>query len=299
MALGIGLSRWYYRPIKSKPKVRQQRAAPIAADLKTEITDVAEANPWYGYKRIAVMCRRRGVKASDRVVYRVMRDGGLLQRKRPKRVAEMHQTAKLVELLPSGPNELWQMDVTYIHIPGHGWWYAVTVIDYSSRYLLGLRLSWSYSAREVIAALREARIEAERVHGPLVKQPFLVTDNGTSFLAKRFADFVRDDYAHVRIQYRTPSQLGLLERFHQTLKREEVYWRLYDSPEHARQSLGEFHQRYNHDRPHWALIPDAGGDPYTPAEVYEAGQTTQLPRWQSWATEAKKKLDHLMQQDAA
>ncbi len=26
----------------------------------------AEDNPWYGYKRIAVMCRRDGVKVSDR-----------------------------------------------------------------------------------------------------------------------------------------------------------------------------------------------------------------------------------------
>ena len=26
--------------------------------------------------------------------------------------------------LPRRPNDLWQADVTYIHIPGHGWWYA-------------------------------------------------------------------------------------------------------------------------------------------------------------------------------
>jgi hypothetical protein len=32
------------------------------------------------------------------------------------------------------------------------------------------------------------------------------------------------NFAHVRIAYRTPTQLGLLERFHQTLKTEEVYY---------------------------------------------------------------------------
>ncbi len=37
----------------------------------------------------------------------------------------------------------------YIHIPGHGWWYAVTVIDYFSRYLLAIHLTSSYSATEV------------------------------------------------------------------------------------------------------------------------------------------------------
>ena len=60
-----------------------------------------------------------------------------------------------------------------------------------------------------------------------------MTDNGPSFIARKFAEFVREPYSHVRIQYRTPQQLGLLERFHQTLKTEDVYWRLYENPQHA------------------------------------------------------------------
>jgi hypothetical protein len=59
----------------------------------------------------------------------------LLHRPRP-RGAELYQASKLYELLPQGPNELWQMDVTYIHIPGFGWHYAVTVIDYETRCLI-------------------------------------------------------------------------------------------------------------------------------------------------------------------
>jgi transposase InsO family protein len=213
---------------------------------------MAETNAWYGYKRIAVMCRREEHKVSNRQVYWVMQDNGLLQQRKKSRDAELHQTSKLYELLPTGPNGLWQMDVTYIHVPGHGWWYAVTVIDYYSRYLLAARFTWSYSAPEVIEALKDARAEAERLHGPLKQEPFLVTDNGTSFIAKRFAKFVREGYSHVRIQYRTPTQLGLLERFHETLKNEEVYWRIYDSPQHARECLAEFRERYNERRPHWA-----------------------------------------------
>ena len=174
----------------------------------------------------------------------------------------------------------WSRWVTYIHVPGHGWWYAVTVIDYFSRYLLGLRFTHSYSAVEAIAALKDARAEAERLHGPLEKEPFLVTDNGTSFISRRFKSHVQDAYAHVRIQYRTPTQLGLLERFHESLKQEEVYWRLYESPQHARECLAEFRQRYNHVRPHWALVPEEGGDPLVPADVYESGKVTRLPRWQ-------------------
>ena len=97
----------------------------------------------------------------------------------------------------------------------------------------------------------------------MTKPPFLVTDNGSSFLAKRFCAHVRDLYTHVRIRYRTPTQLGLLERFHRTFKDEEVYWRLYDTPAHARDCIAEFRSRYNESRPHWALVPGNGGDPLT------------------------------------
>ena len=96
----------------------------------------------------------------------------------------------------------------------------------------------------------------------------------------------------------TPQQLGLLERFHATLKTEEVYWRLYDHPQHARQCLAEFRARYNERRPHWALVPVEGGDPLVPAEVYAGGRTSQIPRWQEWARAAQAKLEKLLEEAA-
>lgn len=50
---------------------------------------MAEANPWYGYKRIAVMCRRAGHAVTNRQAYRVMRRHGLLQKRRRTRTAEV------------------------------------------------------------------------------------------------------------------------------------------------------------------------------------------------------------------
>ena len=69
---------------------------------------------------------------------------------------------------------------------------------------------------------------------------------------------------------------------------------MYDHPEHCRECLAEFQQRYNENRPHWALIPEEGGDPVTPHEVYVDGRKTQIPRWQTWAKAARKKLDQMM-----
>jgi transposase InsO family protein len=293
-ALGVATSSWYRRPIPPEQRRRPgPPPQPIAATIHQAVVDMAVPNPWYGYKRIAVMCRRAGQAVQDRQAYAVMRQEGLLQQPR-RREPELYQAAKLFELLPQKPNDLWQMDVTYIHIPVHGWYYAVTVIDYYSRYLLACHLTPSYSAAEVSYGLYLARTEAEAWHGPLSKPPFLVTDNGPSFLARRFRAFLSDQYSHVRIRYRTPEQLGLLERFHQTLKTEEVYWRIYDDPQHARECLAEFRDRYNCLRPHWALRPEGGGDPLVPAEVYHDGRTVQIPRWQGWARAAKAKLEELL-----
>lgn len=295
--VGIAPSSWHRTPHSGERKRPGPARRPLADEVIQAVVAMATANPWYGYKRIAVMCRREGQPVKNREAYVVMKDHGLLQ-KRGRTRAEVYQAAKLFELLPQRPNDLWQMDVTYIHIPGHGWWYAVTVIDYYSRYLLACHLTTSYSAAEAAFALKLAREEAERTHGPLAKRPFLVTDNGPSFTARRFAAFIQDQFSHVRIQYRTPQQLGLLERFHRTLKTEEVYWRLYDHPQHCRVCLAEFRARYNQRRPHWALIPAELGDPLTPADVYLQGRAIQLPRWQAWARASQAKLEKLMEEVA-
>ena len=297
-ALGVVRSRWDVAAVAPEQRRRRgPKPKAVPPQVREGVKTMAEANPWYGYKRIAVMCRRAGQGVTNKQAYRVMKEEGLLH-KRKRREAALYPAAKLWELLPQRPNDLWQMDVTYVHIPGHGWWCAVTVIDYYSRYLLALRRTSSYCALEAVEALREARAEAERIHGPLARTPFLVTDNGSSFLARRFGAYIKERYAHVRIQYRTPTQLGLLERFHATLKEEEVYWRLYDNPAHARECLGEFRHRYNTRRPHWALRPAEGGDPYVPEEGSAQGRGIQIPKWQSWAVKAKAELDRRYEEAA-
>ena len=260
------------------------------------ILTVARAFPWYGYKKIALICHRLEEPIPRRKVYRVMKEAGLLHRLQ-KRIDERawQEVARLYQLLPKRPNELWQTDVTYLPIPGYGWWYAVTVIDYYSRYLLALHFTHSYSAMEGSKALRLAVTEAEGLHGPLRHPVFLVTDNGPSFIAQRFRDTLNglqiagtgvSVFSQVRIGYRMPTQLGLLERFHGTLKQEEVYWNSYDDPRDARQKLELFHERYNQARPHWGLV---AADPttapariLTPHEVYVPRHVVNPPSWSRW-----------------
>ncbi len=181
--------------------------------LRAEVTACVKRYPWWGYKRIAVVCRRQGIGVSNRLVYRTMRETRLLQRRRV-RDPETYQAVRLFELLPSASNALWQMDITWVHVPGHRFSYAITVIDYHFRYLLMCRFSASLTAGDVQQALDDARSQAERIHGELECMPVQVTDNEPSFISRRFGMHVAERYRHVCIGYRTPTQLGLLERFH-------------------------------------------------------------------------------------
>jgi len=125
-----------------------------------------------------------------------------------------------------------------------------------------------------------------------------VTDNGSSFIAKRF-------WTYLQGRYRTCGFSTARRRswvagtVHKTLKLEEVYWRLYDNPGHARECLEEFRQRYNERRPHWALVPETGGDPLVPVEVYTGSNGDSDSKWQGWAKGAKAKLDQMLAADAA
>ena len=120
-ALGIARSCWYYQAI---PKSEQKRPGPAPKPIANDIVEVVRQNsesyPWYGYQKIAVICRRQGYEVKDRQAYQVMQAYDLLHQRAVTR-ASLHQVLKLYELLPQGPNELWQMDVTYVHIAGYGW----------------------------------------------------------------------------------------------------------------------------------------------------------------------------------
>ena len=80
--VGVAPSSWH-RPAREGQRKRPGPAPrPIADEVVQAVVAMATANPWYGYKRIAVMCRRAGQAVKDREAYVVMRDQKLLHKPR-------------------------------------------------------------------------------------------------------------------------------------------------------------------------------------------------------------------------
>jgi transposase InsO family protein len=86
--------------------------------------------------------------------------------------------------------------------------------------------------------------------------------------------YVRREYQHLRlsgecvafIQVRQPHHHPegncYIERFHRSLKEEEVWTSVYRSLNEARENIGRYLEEYNHDRPH------RGVDNRTPNETF-------------------------------
>lgn len=75
----------------------------------------------------------------------------------------------------------------------------------------------------------------------------MVTDSGPQMTSKGFLEYLRKSghFKHIRISYRHPTSIGLIERFHRTLKVEDVWVKGYRDPIEARRSIARFIKEYN------------------------------------------------------
>ena len=108
-ALGIPTSSWYRQPV---PEDQRRRPGPprkvVEPRIAETVVKIATENPWYGYQRIAVMCRRLPEAVSDQDAYRVMRQQGLLQKRRVRR-PELHHPARLRATMDGCLRPVWKL----------------------------------------------------------------------------------------------------------------------------------------------------------------------------------------------
>jgi len=123
----------------------------------------AEVKHRYGSPRMAAELNARGHGCSENTVARLMNAHGI-KAKVPRRFVRTtdsnHRLPVAENLLardfdPSGPNESWSADITYIPT-GEGWLYRAVVEDLFSRMVVGWSMDESMASRLVVEALEMA-----------------------------------------------------------------------------------------------------------------------------------------------
>ena len=157
---------------------------------------------------------------------------------------------------PSGPNQAWLADITYIPI-GRGFLYLVAVTDWASRAVLAWRLSNTMDVSFCLSALEEALAKFGRPE-------IFNTDQGSQFTSSVFTDALAAAGIRISMDGRGRWMDNVfIERLWRSLKYECVYLHAFEAGSALRAGLLRWINYYNARRPHSAI----GG--ITPDEAYE------------------------------
>jgi putative transposase len=248
-----GLSRAsFYRSRQPKQTKRDD------AELCDLIQRLALRRRSEGYRRITRRLRDdEGLIVNAKRVLRLMRADNLLSLRRqpfvPPTTDSRHKFAVAPNLAariePTGPDQLWVADITYVRL-AEGFVYLAVVIDAFSRKAVGFALDDHLEARLALAALdmavRERKPRPGLIHHSDRGVQYACADYGARLEALGFQRSMS--------RPGNPFDNAKAESFMKTLKSEEADLRDYVDLEDARARIGAFiAEVYNADRLHSAL----------------------------------------------
>lgn len=246
----------YYRWSSAGPSERSARDE----ELLEAITAAHKASRGtYGSPRITKALRSRGLTVSRKRVARLMARRGIVgrARRRRKRTTIADPAAvKTADLLrrdfapqSHAVDTAWCGDISYVRT-WEGWAYVATVIDLSSRRVVGLALADHLRASLATEALEMALTQRRPDPGLIFH-----TDRGCQYTAGGFRELL---HRHGIVQSLSrPGQCwdnAVAESFFSTLKEELIYRGSWPSRAAARRAIFEYVEVfYNRERMHSAL----------------------------------------------
>ena len=213
----------------------------------------------YGAPKIQEILRSESQKVSLKRVQRAMKRQGLkaitIKKWRHVGINQYSDKAEYLNLLNQDfhadlLNQKWSTDITYIHTQKDGWCYLSSLMDLCSRKIIAWKFSKQMTTDLVIETINLA---AHRTHSGLILQ----TDRGSQYTSTIYENRLQElGIKHSYSKKGYPYDNSVIETFHASLKKEEVYQnpKHYLSYESAKQALFAYIEGfYNRNRIHSAI----------------------------------------------
>jgi putative transposase len=228
--------------------------------IRDHIQRIALEWPSYGYRMITAELGRRykTEPVNHKRVLRMMREDNLLCLRKHRRFIVTTDSRHHYRIYPNlagnftptGLNQLWVSDITYVRVYQE-FIYLAVILDAFSRRAIGWALSRNIDTELTLAALRMAI----NIRSPWLPGLIHHSDRGVQYAATDYTQLL-DNY-QIRISMSrkgNPYDNAQCERFMKTLKYEEVYLNEYEDLTDARRRIGRFlDDVYNCRRLHSAI----------------------------------------------
>jgi putative transposase len=250
-----GYHAWTQRP----PSARAQTDAALSADIRA-IHAAHRAR--YGAPRIHAELRARGQHHGRKRIARLLRHAGLrglcARRFVPRTTDSRHAHPIAPNHLathppPTGPNQIWVADLTYVPT-ATGWLYVAAIMDLYSRRIIGWAAGLSLATATVLAALRMALTHRQPPVGLLYH-----TDRGVQYASAEHREVLAAAGIEASMsRVGNPYDNAAMESFMATYKREcvalaEATGGYADHRDATRDFFAYVESYYNRQRRHSAL----------------------------------------------
>ena len=227
-------------------------------ELQDAIQAICLRHKYYGYRRVTASLRRQDLIVNAKKVLRLMREDNLLALRRkpflvppPGRPEAFLIVPNLVRgLVPSGPDQIWVADITYVHL-ARAFAYLAVILDAFSRKAVGWALEHSLDASLAVAALDRALHGRQPPRGSLIHH----SDRGVQYASLVYRQRLADHDVTISMSRPgNPFDNAKAESFMKTLKTEELNARSFKTIADARTRIDDFIANiYNTERLHSAL----------------------------------------------
>src|SRR5512136_3378293 len=220
----------------------------LPGPVREKIVEIKKREPLFGVKRISHLLKRAFfLSASPETVRQTLKEESLIV---PSRKKHHRNITRPRFFERSTPNQMWQSDIFTFRLGGR-YAYLIGFIDDYSRYVVGLELSRTQTADQVLEVYR-------RAIGEYGVPKEMLTDRGRQYTnwrgSTRFErELGKDRIRHIKSQPHHPMTLGKVERFWKTIYEEFLVRAQFGSFEEAQERIRQWVKYYNHKRPHQGI----------------------------------------------